>query len=106
MRQKLPAQTTPCLFLLRRVILLRMRTFIIRADQEVSVRSPQGWWAPETLRSKPTFSVKAHTLDEALKKIEEEVRSRYASKTTEVVGVHIGAAFVREVDSVKRPRKS
>lgn len=74
----------------------KLKTFIIHANQAVVVRSPQNWWPPETLRSRPTFRIEAKTLDEALAKAEADVRKRYGGPNQEVVAVTITAALVRE----------
>lgn len=77
-----------------------MTTYIIHADQEVVVKSRAGYWPVETLRSKPTFSIEAKTLDEAKKKAEKEVRERYSKNPDiQILRVYIGVAHVREVTS-------
>jgi hypothetical protein len=75
----------------------RTTTFIIHANQTVTVRSRHGYWPPETLRSKPTFSIVARDLPEALRIAEKQVRTRYENADTIVDGVSVTAALVREV---------
>lgn len=77
----------------------RMKTFIIHADQTVVVSSPTFAWATEALRSKPTFSIEASSLDDALTKIEAKVRDRYTGPNQHVESVSISAQLVREIEA-------
>lgn len=57
-----------------------MNTFILHADQEVTLKSRGGHWPVETLRSKPTFSIEASLLADAHRKalgiaLHREIRS-------------------------------
>lgn len=74
-----------------------MKTFILHANQSVYVRSRAGHWHPETLRSKPTFSIRADSLDDAVTIAKEQVRKRYDHDDTEVTGVDITVAMHREI---------
>lgn len=74
-----------------------MKTFIIHANQTVVVSSPQKLWAPETLRSKPPFSIKAATLEAALAKARADVFKRYNGEYQKVESVEVTAALVREI---------
>lgn len=74
-----------------------MPRYIIHANQSVTVESPTHLWPPETLRSKPTFSIEAKSLDEAMKKAEADVRERYNGEHQRVVAVSLTADLVREL---------
>lgn len=77
-----------------------MKTFILHADQEVTLRSRAGYWPVETLRSKPTLSVQANSLDEAKKKAEKEIRAKYEQNPDiQVIGLHLGIALHREISA-------
>lgn len=75
----------------------RLKTFILHANQTVYVRSRGKHWHPETLRSKPTLSVHAKSLADAIEKAKEQVRKRYDHGDTEVTGVDLTVALHREL---------
>ena len=76
-----------------------MKTFIMHANQEVFVSSKHGWWAPETLRSKPTFSIKARDLEAAKRIAEKEVREKYEDEDVHVESINLSFPLVREVSA-------
>jgi hypothetical protein len=75
-----------------------MKHYIIHANQEVVVSSPQKYWPTETLRSKPTFAIDAVDLNSALKHAEDSVRHRYETKSQHVESVFISAQLVRQIE--------
>lgn len=71
----------------------------MHANQEVFVSSRRGLWAPETLRSKPTFSIKASNLEAAKELAEKQVRERYENENVHVESVSLSFPLVREVEA-------
>lgn len=75
-----------------------MKTYILHANQEITLKSRGGHWPVETLRSKPTFCIEASSLAQAHRKACAEVRARYEQNPdVQVVGLHIGVALHREI---------
>lgn len=76
-----------------------MKTFIIHANQSVTLKSVHGWWPVETLRSRPTLSIRAERFDDAMRQAHEDVRARYQSEDVEVLDVNVTAELVKELNA-------
>jgi hypothetical protein len=70
-----------------------MKTFILHANQSVMLSSKHGYWKPETLNSKPTFSIEAET--EADAKAYADVVARYETDEARVENVSLQFPLVR-----------
>lgn len=72
-----------------------MKTYILHANQAVTLSSKHGYWATETLNSKPTFAIEAETEAEAKAKAYADVVARYETDEAHVENVSLSFPLVR-----------